>query len=140
MEIETATAEGYDGLIAEKHGHLVAFRPEIIKSATGNSGKFDGTNPDIRFSRAAAGENSGRPASGTSEGPADGYRRLYHGGGPGVTEILHTLLFSTPSRKSTIENCLAHRPGQPNSMNLVQEFMPLVRHELPCVFQRQCCA
>lgn len=33
---------------------IVAFRPEQIKSATGNNGNFDPTNPDIRFSRSAA--------------------------------------------------------------------------------------
>lgn len=32
---------------------FVAFRPNQIKSATGNNGKFDPANPDIRFSRAA---------------------------------------------------------------------------------------
>ena len=32
----------------------VAFRPEQIKSATGNNGEFDATNPDIRFARSAA--------------------------------------------------------------------------------------
>mgnify|MGYP003620171114 CR=1 FL=1 len=32
----------------------VAFRPEQVKSATGNNGNFDPANPDIRFSRSAA--------------------------------------------------------------------------------------
>lgn len=51
-------AEGYDGLVLadEEFGgeSWVAFRPEQIKSATGNRGTFDGTNPDIRFQRTAA--------------------------------------------------------------------------------------
>ncbi len=34
-----------------------------------------------------AGDNSGRPASDTQEGPADGFVRLYHGGGKDVTDI-----------------------------------------------------
>lgn len=33
---------------------IVVFDPTQIKSATGNAGTFDGTNPDIRFSPAAA--------------------------------------------------------------------------------------
>ena len=53
-------SRGYDGLILENdEGSLgrrtqtfVAFRPEQIKSATGNTGAFDAKNPDIRFSRA----------------------------------------------------------------------------------------
>ena len=31
------------------HPEIVVFRPEQIKSATGNAGTFDATNPDIRF-------------------------------------------------------------------------------------------
>lgn len=33
---------------------FVTFKPENVKSATGNRGTFDGENPDIRFSRATA--------------------------------------------------------------------------------------
>ena len=46
--------QGYDGVVMMREGKLitaVAFRPEQIKSATGNVGAFDVTNPDIRFSR-----------------------------------------------------------------------------------------
>ncbi len=53
-------AQGYDG-IHEARGAIeqwVAFRPEQIKSATGNSGAFDPASPDIRFSR-LAGEDAG---------------------------------------------------------------------------------
>ena len=60
--ISIAKSEGYDGLIvtAPEDGdasgmywptNYVAFRPEQIKSATGNRGTFDPANPDIRFSR-----------------------------------------------------------------------------------------
>ncbi len=45
---------GHDGVIQLKLdgqiGDLVAFRPEQIKSVTGNNGTFDSANPDIRFS------------------------------------------------------------------------------------------
>lgn len=44
----------HDGVIVKDGGELseiIAFRPSQIKSASGNSGKFDGANPDIRFSR-----------------------------------------------------------------------------------------
>ena len=47
---------GYDGLVYENEREgagdsFVAFAPTQIKSATGNSGAFDPTNPDIRYSR-----------------------------------------------------------------------------------------
>ena len=45
---------GYDGIIDKFSGQIVAFRPEQIKSAIGNSGTFDPENPDIRFSNRAA--------------------------------------------------------------------------------------
>ena len=65
-----AKREGHDGLIIENVADVgplspglvedagvgmvyVAFRPEQIKSASGNNGDFDPKNPDIRFSRAA---------------------------------------------------------------------------------------
>lgn len=46
-------AQGYDGVIYDfgSWKEYVAFRPEQIKSATGNNGQFDPANPDIRFSR-----------------------------------------------------------------------------------------
>jgi len=43
---------GFDGIIGSTpkgFTEYVAFRPTQIKSATGNTGAFDGTNPDIRF-------------------------------------------------------------------------------------------
>jgi len=45
----TLESFGHDGLIASEVGSpvYVAFRPAQIKSATGNNGDFDGTNPDI---------------------------------------------------------------------------------------------
>ena len=51
---------GHDGIFWKngKDVFVVAFRPEQIKSATGNSGAFDGRNADIRFSRNAPPENT----------------------------------------------------------------------------------
>jgi hypothetical protein len=49
-----AQAKGYDGVLVTlggKPAEVVAFRPEQIKSAVGNSGAFSPTNADIRFSR-----------------------------------------------------------------------------------------
>ena len=49
-----AQAQGYDGLMQYRNGKLteiVAFKPTQVKSATGNRGTYDPTNPDIRFSR-----------------------------------------------------------------------------------------
>jgi hypothetical protein len=54
--VERAKAEGFDGLkyynTEEGPGYsYIAFTPEQIKSAIGNEGTFDGTNPDIRKSK-----------------------------------------------------------------------------------------
>jgi hypothetical protein len=58
-EVEQAKAEGYDGLVYANWGEFdpdadgnprdsyVAFRPEQIKSATGNNGNFDPSDPNI---------------------------------------------------------------------------------------------
>ncbi len=47
---------GYDG--HEYYGDIIAaFTPEQIKSATGNTGEFNPTNPDIRFSRGDSSRN-----------------------------------------------------------------------------------
>lgn len=43
--------QGYDGIINEAYNEIVVFEPTQIKSATGNVGTFDVTNPDIRFQR-----------------------------------------------------------------------------------------
>lgn len=65
--INKAIKEGHDGLILhntydtgpithairDETDVYIAFHPEQIKSATGNTGDFDGTNPDIRFSRSS---------------------------------------------------------------------------------------
>jgi hypothetical protein len=39
---------GYDGIINEPYTEIVAFEPTQIKSAIGNIGTYDPTNPDIR--------------------------------------------------------------------------------------------
>ena len=45
---------GYDSIIArDSYGNIIealAFKPEQVKSATGNVGTYDPTNPDIRYS------------------------------------------------------------------------------------------
>ncbi|CAN5813034.1 hypothetical protein BH20PSE1_BH20PSE1_00880 [soil metagenome] len=56
---EELIKQGHDGIVLNygeyaKETEYVAFRPEQIKSATGNTGAFDPANPDIRYSRAAA--------------------------------------------------------------------------------------
>lgn len=46
---------GHDGVMVMKGGaidEITAFNPEQIKSAIGNNGSFDGTNPDITYLRA----------------------------------------------------------------------------------------
>jgi len=70
-------AQGYDGVIYAKkenllkgplgwgndYSQIVAFSPNQIKSATGNSGKFDPSNPDI--TKAAPSPNRSRKKSAT---------------------------------------------------------------------------
>ncbi|MGE3927222.1 MAG: LPD38 domain-containing protein [Lautropia sp.] len=55
--LRRARARKSDGIIVRGRGDdvaYVAFRPEQIKSATGNRGTFDPSDPDIRFMRAKA--------------------------------------------------------------------------------------
>lgn len=59
-DLMSARDAGYDGAILKSpsgNDEYVAFRPEQIKSAVGNNGSFDSSNPDIRFSIAAAKES-----------------------------------------------------------------------------------
>lgn len=58
---------GYDGVIhyeGKRDGpnttayQYVAFEPSQVKSAVGNNGDFDGSNPDIRFSRSGRGNGA----------------------------------------------------------------------------------
>ncbi len=53
--LRKAKRDGHDGVIlmqGELGGtNYVVFRPEQIKSVISNTGEFDATNPDIRFSR-----------------------------------------------------------------------------------------
>lgn len=72
-------ADGYDGIVLqdEEFGgeSWIAFRPEQIKSATGNRGTFDPADPDIRFSRAAVPDwiAAGNPALQTAAGKISTY-------------------------------------------------------------------
>jgi hypothetical protein len=43
--------ENIDGIYSENDPQLAAFSPTQIKSATGNRGTFDATNPDIRYAK-----------------------------------------------------------------------------------------
>ena len=68
---EKIEAKGHDGIIAVggKNGEYteyIAFNPTQIKSAIGNNGNFDGTNPDIRYSR-----NIGKTLSGAANNVRD---------------------------------------------------------------------
>ena len=60
-------AEGFDGIQIKPHktdrstefdgrSAYIAFSPTQIKSAIGNNGQFDGSNPDIRYSKASSSE------------------------------------------------------------------------------------
>lgn len=54
---------GYDGIINPANSEIIVFEPTQVKSAVGNSGAFDGSNPDIRFSRSATAAAPAAPAS-----------------------------------------------------------------------------
>ena len=60
---ETLAEFGYDGLIDRDYNQYATFEPNQIKSATNNTGAFDGSNPDIRFSRAAGATDQFDPKS-----------------------------------------------------------------------------
>lgn len=96
--IAEAKASGHDGIIirdtrdtynATKSGPIadvyVAFKPEQIKSATGNRGTFDPKNPNILFQSAKVTESPAFKAwfEGSviteSGQPGDAPKRLYHG-------------------------------------------------------------
>lgn len=51
VSVQDLEAQGYDGVYLLENGNWVAFRPEQIKSATGNRGTFDPNEPSILFSR-----------------------------------------------------------------------------------------
>ncbi|MEY2653769.1 MAG: hypothetical protein RLZZ524_797, partial [Pseudomonadota bacterium] len=56
QQVANLKAAGHDGVMHYKNGKLVevvAFDPTQIKSAIGNVGSFDPTNPDIRFAQGA---------------------------------------------------------------------------------------
>jgi len=63
-----AKKEGYDGLIIKKnvdskfsHSVAVAFEPNQVKSAIGNTGEYSTTNPDIRYEEVG---DTAKPAEG----------------------------------------------------------------------------
>ncbi len=71
---------GYDGVVKHWDGfdHYVAFFPEQIKSALGNSGKFDANNPDILKQEAALTQSPSYPilsGDGTERGSETGSAR-----------------------------------------------------------------
>jgi len=73
--VEQAKKDGRDGVIVKNvhdspvetdpHTVYIVFRPEQIKSATGNRGTFDSSNPDITYSVKADGEVISASARGT---------------------------------------------------------------------------
>lgn len=54
---DTIRRSGFDGVIAHRSDgtkEYVAFKPEQVKSATGNKGTFDPTNPDMTYAEGGA--------------------------------------------------------------------------------------
>lgn len=72
---DALTRFGYDGValkFSDGQQELVAFRPEQIKSATGNNGNFDAGNPNILYQTAQTDEATGLPLN------SDGTVTVYH--------------------------------------------------------------
>ena len=62
--------QGYDGALLLKNGNVLeiaAFSPNQIKSAIGNNGQFDGSNPDIRLNSRKNSPNNVTSESSNSE-------------------------------------------------------------------------
>ena len=76
---------GYDSIIArDSYGNIIealAFKPEQVKSATGNKGTYDPTNPDIRYSLRAPDTKEFKQWFGSSKVVDEGGEPLvvYHG-------------------------------------------------------------
>ena len=60
---EELIKRGYDGVVDMRSGEIVAFYPEQIKSAIGNNGDFDQSNPDIRYNVADEGWSVAEPSN-----------------------------------------------------------------------------
>ncbi len=86
-------AAGYDG-IKGAGGIWIAFRPEQIKSATGNRGTFDPADPNIMFSRGAVEEAPEQPPRPNMLARAVGYQSLDDAGSPEFTpgRMLYNLI------------------------------------------------
>lgn len=72
---------GYDGLVYENESEggqdsFATLNSAQIKSATGNTGAFDGSNPDIRYSKAATPEAEARHNKEFSEDFNDAYKEV----------------------------------------------------------------
>jgi len=84
-------AKGYDGIIYRGGDEIVAFRPEQVKSAIGNSGLFDPASGSLTDApdqtegvQTGAADVSAVPLPAKAPGgPAAGVVRMYHGGEPG---------------------------------------------------------
>ena len=97
--VSAAKKAGYDGaIILENTGNResskavwVAFDPAQIKSAIGNNGDFDGSNPDIRFSPARfdriAGEFTQRVTTALAN-PRNTQSVLIHGNTPASMQLI----------------------------------------------------
>jgi hypothetical protein len=76
---------GYDSIIArDSYGNIIealAFKPEQVKSATGNRGTYDPTNPDIRYSLRAPDTKEFKQWFGSSKivGANGAPKVMYHG-------------------------------------------------------------
>ncbi len=59
---EELIRRGYDGVVDMRSGEIVAFYPSQVKSAIGNNGDFDPSNPDIRYNVADEGWSVAEPS------------------------------------------------------------------------------
>ena len=109
---------GYDGVILEPIGNkssfnttYIAFSPEQIKSATGNRGTFDPSNPDIQFMPAGEGRS---PAPRRAARPAPQGNRFMAPASKRVAEEGPGRLFMPEAK----EMVLYHGTNKKNLKNL----------------------
>jgi hypothetical protein len=90
--VELAKKAGFDGLIFQENtGNrertvdvFAAFDPTQVKSAIGNKGTYDPTNPDIRFLPAAPVQHDGKPLK---DSLGKKVLNLVHFGGTGINQV-----------------------------------------------------
>ncbi len=94
---DTIRNSGFDGIIAhrpEGGKEIVAFKPEQVKSAIGNRGSFDPTNPDMTYADGGSVDDDGIEAYHGSPHDFDQFDISKIGTGEGAQAYGHGLYFA----------------------------------------------